>query len=71
VPVTVNGRCTYLHLFANWHEPVWLMAPAKVKAVRLLGQAGDLPHEIRDGRLRLPAAGTGYRVIRVEWAAAE
>ena len=28
-------------------------------------------HEIRDGRLHLSAAGTGYRIIKVEWAADE
>jgi hypothetical protein len=47
---------------------VWLVARAEVKAVRLLGQEGELQPEVRDGRLQLPAAGQGYRIIRVEWA---
>jgi hypothetical protein len=38
-----------------------------VKAVRLLGQEGELQPEVRDGRLQFAAIGQGYRIIRVEW----
>lgn len=71
VPVTDRDRCSYLHLFADWTVPVWLTARAKVRSVRLLDQAGELPYEIRDGRLHVSAAGTGYRILKVEWAADE
>lgn len=68
VPTTEKGNVTYLHLFATQTEPVWVRAQAKVKAARLLGADGKLQPESRDGKVHLPAAGKGYRIIRVEWA---
>jgi len=68
VPTTEKGNVTYLHAFAAWQEPVEMTARGRVKSVRLLGQPGELKHEVRDGRLKVTAPGDRYRIIRVEWA---
>lgn len=67
VPTTETPGATYLHLFAAWREPIWLKADRAVREVRLLGQTEPLAYELRDGKLMLPAAGTGYRVVKVTW----
>lgn len=67
VPTTETTGATYLHLFAAWRDPVWLKADRAVREVRLLGQAEPLAHEVRDGKLIIPAAGAGYRVVKVTW----
>ncbi len=71
VPVTRAGRFSYLHLFATWDQPVWVRAGAPVRAVRLLGQAGEVPYETEGDRVVLPGVGSGYRILRVEWAVSE
>lgn len=68
VPTTERAGVTYLHLFAAQTEPVWVVAKAGVKSARLLGAENELKSEAKAGRLYFPAAGQGYRVIRVEWA---
>jgi alpha-L-fucosidase len=67
VPTTVTVHCTYLHLFASWHDAVELQSRAAIRSVRLLGGEGELDFAVKDNRIIIPAAGAGYRIIRVEW----
>lgn len=69
VPVTERDGASYLHLFHDRHEPVRVRRRAAVRAVRLLGGA-ELPWENAGDALIVPAAGAGYRIVRVEWSEA-
>ena len=71
VPTTVTPAVTYLHLFAAWHEPVWLLADRLVKSVRMLGSNEPVPFDVRAGRIQLPDVGSGYRIVKLEWAGAQ
>lgn len=67
VPVTEAPGATYLHLRADWQEPIWLNLKGAVVSVRLLGDAAALPYEVCEDKLILPSVGKGYRVVKVTW----
>ena len=71
VPTTVTPQRTYLHLFADWHEPVELARHTAIRSVRLLGREGELAYTGQGDRIIIPAVGAGYRIVKVEWAPAE
>ena len=67
VPITVKGETWYLHLFSDWSEPVKVRQHAEVRSVRFLGEDREVAFEMEDTHLRIPAGGTGYRIIKIDW----
>jgi len=71
VPVTVKADVWYLHLFADWNTLVKVHRQAEVRSVCLLGVNDELTFDVVDSHLVIPAVGTGYRVIKIEWHPAD
>jgi len=67
VPVTVKGDTWYLHLFSDWKASVKVRQHAEVRSACLLGEPDLITLEVVDSHLVMPAVGTGYRIIKIDW----
>lgn len=68
VPVTRGKNISYLHLLSAWEQPVQFLQHSAIKSIHLLGSGEQIPYKVEGGYAIIPSVGSGYRVVKVEWA---
>jgi alpha-L-fucosidase len=71
VPVTIKEDTWYLHLFSDWSEPVKVRCEGEVRSVRLLGENKEVTFKLEHSHLLIPAVGTGYRILKIDWCSVD